>query len=153
MIINLRKRKEQHTSLYINGTQVERLKSFKVLGTYISEDLIWTHSTEQIVKKAQQRLFLLRKLRRFGLSSKCLSNFYRCAVESILTNSITVWYGNCTAKDRKALQRVIKTAQFICGAAFPPLQDIFNTRATKKGQNFIKDCTHCPHSCSLADAT
>lgn len=59
MIIDLRKRKEQHAPLYIDGTQVERVKSFKVLGTYISEDLTWTHNTQQIFKKAQQRLLII----------------------------------------------------------------------------------------------
>jgi len=31
---------------------------------------------------------------------------------------------NCTAKQRKALQRVIRSAQLISGAAFPSLQDV-----------------------------
>lgn len=140
MIINLRKRRDQHAPLYISGTQVERVKTFKLLSTHISKDLTWTHNTQQIIKKAQQRLFFPGKLRKFGLSSKLLSNFYRRTVESILKNSITVWYGNCSTKNRKALQCTIKTAKFICGAAFPPLQDIY-----KRAQNIIKDHTHPQH--------
>ncbi|KAK6293977.1 hypothetical protein J4Q44_G00348070 [Coregonus suidteri] len=31
--------------------------------------------------------------------------FYSCTIESILTGCITAWYGNCSASDRKALQR------------------------------------------------
>lgn len=49
MIIDARKRKEQLAPPYINGTEVERVKSFKVLGTYVSEDLTWTHNPQQIV--------------------------------------------------------------------------------------------------------
>ncbi|KAK0136250.1 hypothetical protein N1851_027855 [Merluccius polli] len=79
------------------------------------------------------------------MSSKILSNFYRCTVESILTSSITVWYGNCTAQDRKALQRVVKTAQHISGAAFHSLQDIYSTRVTRRAHNIIKDSTHPQH--------
>ena len=41
-----------------------------------------------MVKKAQQRLFNLRRLKKFGLAPKTLTNFYRC--------TITAWYGNCT---------------------------------------------------------
>jgi len=85
-----RRRRDQHAPLHIDRTQVERVKTFKLLGTHISEDFTWTHNTQQIVKKAQQRLFFLRKLRKFGLSTKLLSNFYRCTVESVLTNSIIV---------------------------------------------------------------
>ena len=142
MIIDPRRRRDLHGPLYIGEAQVERVKTFKFLGTHISEDLSWSHNTQHIVSKSQQRLYFLRKLRKFGLSTKLLSNFYRCTVESILTNSITVWFGNCTVQKRKALQRVIKTAQYICGTAFPSLQDIYKTRVTKRAHNIIKDTTH-----------
>jgi len=36
------------------------------------------------VKKAQQRLFLLRKLKQAGLPPELLGNFYRSVIESIL---------------------------------------------------------------------
>ena len=35
---------------------------------------------------------------------------------------ITAWYGNCSASDRKALQRVVQTAQYITGAKLPAIQ-------------------------------
>jgi hypothetical protein len=68
-----------------------------------------------VVKKAHQRLFNLRRLRKFGLSPKTLTNFYRCTIKSILSGSITAWYGNCTALKRKALQRVVQSAHHITG--------------------------------------
>lgn len=36
-------------------------------------------------------------------------------IENVLS-CFTVWYGNCSASDRKALQREVKTAQRITGA-------------------------------------
>ncbi|KAI3360253.1 hypothetical protein L3Q82_014562 [Scortum barcoo] len=41
-------------------------------------------NTAHLVKKAQQRLFFLRKLKRAGLSPQLLTNFYRATIESIL---------------------------------------------------------------------
>ncbi|KAI4883718.1 hypothetical protein NFI96_007205 [Prochilodus magdalenae] len=67
-------------------------------------------------------------------------------IESFLTSSITVVYRNCTAQDRKALQRVIKTAQSISGAAFPSLQDIYRTRVIRRAHSIIRDSTHPQHS-------
>jgi hypothetical protein len=46
--------------------------------------------------KAQQRLFNLRRLKKFGLATKTLTNFYRFTIESILSGCITTWYSNCT---------------------------------------------------------
>ncbi len=45
-----------------------------------------------------------------------------CTVESILTGCITAWFGNSTAGNRKALQRVVWTARHICWrwASLPP---------------------------------
>jgi hypothetical protein len=41
---------------------MERVKSFKFLGVHITEDLKWSLHTDSMVKKAQQRLFNLRRL-------------------------------------------------------------------------------------------
>jgi len=67
------------------------------------------------VKKAQQHLFFLRKLKRTEL----LKNFYSATIESILCLNATVWYGSCTAKERKDLARVVRTAQRITGCHLP----------------------------------
>jgi hypothetical protein len=50
------------------------------------------------------------------MGPQILKKFYSCTIESILTGCITALYGNCSASDRKALQRVVRTAQYITGA-------------------------------------
>ncbi len=96
-----------HTPITINKTPVERVNSFKFLGVHITEDLTWSAHTDAVLKKAHQRLFFLRRLRKFGKSPSVLRSFYSCTVESILTGCITAWFGNSTAGNRKALQRVV----------------------------------------------
>ncbi len=54
-----------HSSYDQWGTPVERVSSFKYLGVNISEDLTWTTHIQTQIKKARQRLYYLRKLRRF----------------------------------------------------------------------------------------
>uniref|UniRef100_A0A0S7ER42 PPUP7203 n=1 Tax=Poeciliopsis prolifica TaxID=188132 RepID=A0A0S7ER42_9TELE len=110
LIVDFRRNADLHPPIHIKGIAVECVNSFKFLGVHISEDLTWTTNCSKLVKKAHQRLFFMRTLRKNHLSSEILTNFYRCTIESILTNCITVWYGNCSVSDRKALQRVVKTA-------------------------------------------
>ena len=69
--------------------------------------------------RSVQSLFPLRKLKRFGMVPEILKRFYSCNIESILTGCITAWYGNCSASDRKALQRVVRTAQYIRLSSLP----------------------------------
>ncbi|KAK3510921.1 hypothetical protein QTP70_027108 [Hemibagrus guttatus] len=105
LIIDFRREKGRtNDPIHINGMAVECVSIFKFLGTHISEDLSWTTNTSSLVKKAHQRLFYLNTLKKNHLSSNIMVNFHRCAIESILTNCITVWYGNCSVTDRKALQ-------------------------------------------------
>ncbi|KAJ8407061.1 hypothetical protein AAFF_G00287370 [Aldrovandia affinis] len=122
-----------------------KTRLFKFLGVHISEDLSWTFNTSSLVKKAHQRLFFLRRLRKAHLSPQILVNFYRCAIESILTNSIMAWYGNCTASDRKTLQRVVKTAQRITGSSLPAIKSIHDRRCLRKAQSIIRDSSHPNH--------
>ena len=73
------------------------------------------------------------------------SNFYRCTIESILLGCITTWYDNCTAHNRKALQRVVQSAQCITGGKLPALQDTFSTRCHKNAKKIIKGNNHPSH--------
>eukprot|EP00061_Rhincodon_typus_P004017 g21565.t1 len=94
-----------------------------------------------MVKKAQ-RLFFLRQLRKFGMSTRTLTNFYRCTNESILSGCIMAWYGNCSAQDRKKLQKVVCTAQTITEANLASMDSIYTARCHKKADNIIKDPSH-----------
>jgi len=87
LIVDFRKKSGTPTPILIDGTEVERVTSFKFLGVHISEDLSWSLNTSTLVKKAHQRLFFLRRLKKAHLSPQILMNFYRCTIESILTNS------------------------------------------------------------------
>ena len=62
MIVDFRKQQREHPPIHIDGTVVERVVSFN-----------------------------LRRLKKFGLSPKALTNFYRCTIESILSGCITAW--------------------------------------------------------------
>ncbi len=91
LIVDFRKRHlRPYTPLMISGTPVERVSSFKYLGVNISEDLTWTTHIQTQVKKARQRLYHLRQLRKFRVSPRILKTFYSGTIESVLTLSV-VW--------------------------------------------------------------
>ncbi|KAK3547939.1 hypothetical protein QTP70_001328, partial [Hemibagrus guttatus] len=56
-----------------------------------------------------------------GLPSKVLKTFYTFTTDSILTGSVTAWFGNSTMQDRKTLQRVVRSAERSIRAKFPHL--------------------------------
>ena len=104
------RQEEEHAPLYINGSVVEKVSCFRFLGVNISNDLTWSAHTDKVVKAARKRLFYLRGLKKFDMDPVILTNFYRCTIESILTGCITVWYGSCTAKDRKVWSGLLSSS-------------------------------------------
>ncbi len=127
-------------------TPVERVSSFKYLGVNISEDLTWTTHIQTQVKKARLRLYHLRQLRKFRVSPAILKTFYSGTIESVLTQCISVWYGNSSSQDCKALHRVVRLAECISGSALPSLQDSYLKRCRSRAVKIIKDSNH-PSNC------
>ncbi len=120
---------------------MERVSSFKYLDVNISEDLTWTAHIQTQVKKARQRPYHLRQLRKFRVSPAILKTFYSGAIESVL-KCISVWYGNSSNQDCKAMQRVVRLAERISGSALPSLQDIYLKRCKSRAAKIIKDSNH-----------
>ncbi len=86
LIVDFRKRQQRpYTPLMVSGTPVERVGSFKYLGVNISEDLTWTAHIQTQVKKARQRPYQLRQVRKSRVSPAILKTFYSGAIESVLT--------------------------------------------------------------------
>ncbi len=81
LVVDFRRQSRVHTPISINKTPVERVNSFKFLGVHITEDLTWSTHTDAVLKKAHQRLFFLRRLRKFGMSpsirAATISRHYR----------------------------------------------------------------------------
>ncbi len=143
LIVDFRKRQQRpNTPLMISGTPVEKVSSFKYLGLNISEDLTWTAHIQTQVKKARHRLYHLQQLRKFRVSPAILKTVYSGAIESVLTQCISVCYGNASNQDCKALQRVVRLAERIWGSALPSLQDIYLKRCKSRAAKIIKDSNH-----------
>ena len=102
-------------------------------------NLSWSLNTAATVKKAQQRLYFIRLLRKSGLNQRPLTLAYSGLVESILTSGITVWYGNTTQAERRSLQWVIKTAERITGTTLPSMDFIYSQRCQKRAVRIIRD--------------
>ncbi|KAI4886294.1 hypothetical protein NFI96_002286 [Prochilodus magdalenae] len=146
MIVDFRRGRHAHLPLHVGGSAVEVVSSYRYLGVHLSNNLTWSNNTSSLVRKAHQRLYFLRRLRRAGLGSSVLTSFYRCVVESVLCSSINVWHGSCSAADRKALQRVVKAAQRSVGVSLPTTTDIYTSRCRKRATCIMKDPTHPAHS-------
>ncbi len=123
--------------LTIMNSTVTTVVPFRFLGTTISQDLKWDNHMESSVKKAQQRLYFLRQLRKFYLPQELLIQIYSAIIESVLCTSITVWFSSATKSDLRRLWMVVQTAERIIGTTLPAL---------KRAGKITLDPSHAAHS-------
>ena len=64
IIVDFRKKQPSHAPLLINNKAMEVVNSTKFLGMHITDNLIWSVNTAALVRKAQQRLHFLQRMRR-----------------------------------------------------------------------------------------
>ncbi len=146
MIMDFRRNSPALPPLIIMNSTVTAVESFRFLGTTISQDLKWDNHIESIVKKAQQRLYFFRQLRKFNLPQELLKQFYSAIIESVLCTSITVWFSSATKSDLRRLRRVVQTAERIIGTTLPTLQELYLSRVSKRAGKITLDPSHPAHS-------
>lgn len=90
MVIDFRSTGYQHhLPLVINDSEMVRVCSTKFLGTHLTGELTSRENTAAVVKKAQQCLHFLCRLKLVELPIPAMKLFYRNTMESILSYSIS----------------------------------------------------------------
>ena len=134
----------------LNNENLEIVKSTKLLGLIMSENLKWDENTNFLVKKAYKRMELLRKGAHFTVSKEEKRNIYVLYIRSILEQSCVVWHSSLTQDNENDLERVQKAAvKVILGKEYPENYeqalvradlDTLKERRTKLCKEFAKKC-------------
>ena len=110
MIFNFTKNFQFSTRLKIKNENIEVINSTKLLGTILSDDLKWDLNTDTLVKKANARMQLLRKVASFDAPVQDLKEIYILFIRSILEQSAPVWHSSITEENSNDLERIQKSA-------------------------------------------
>jgi hypothetical protein len=110
MLFNFTDKYQFTTRLQLNNQTVEVIDHTRLLGTVISDDLKWNLNTASIIKKANARMELLRKVASFGASLEDLKTVYILFIRSLLEQSATVWHSSLSQDNIEDLERIQKSA-------------------------------------------
>ena len=110
MIFNFSKKYQFCTSLTLNGQVIETLDKTRLLGTIVSNNIKWDENTAEIVKKANRRMELLRKVATFNPQVQDLKIIYFLFIRSILEQSAVVWHSSLSNENSIDPERVQKSA-------------------------------------------
>ncbi len=109
MIVSFRRAIEQPPpTLVVENISLERIKSHKVLGLTIQNNLKWDVHINEIVTKASKRLHILRVLKRSGVSPFHLLRVYFALIRSLLEYCCPVWHSSLTINLSDKIERVQK---------------------------------------------
>lgn len=113
MLINFTKNYQFVSRIKLNDSPLEQVKEANILGTIISDSLLWNANCARIVKKCNMRLQLLREVASFGTDVRMMKLIYIQIIRVILEGSCQVWHGSLTKKNRRDLERCQKLAMKI----------------------------------------
>ena len=131
--------------LRLNGQTVEQVEAFRYLGTDMDTHLSFSQHTDSVYKKAQQRLFLLRKLRSFDVKQDILTAVYKSLIESVLTFNITSWFALTSVKNKSKLSRIVNQGSKITGKTQTQLSVLHSQAVKRKAHLITQDPTHPLH--------
>ena len=110
MIFNFTEKYQFNTRLSIEDSKLEVQKKCKLLGVIITDNLRWDENTKYLVKRANARMEILRKLKSYNPPIRDLVTVYVLYVRSILEQSSNIWHSTLTNENRSDLERVQKNA-------------------------------------------
>ena len=96
--------------ILIDSAPVQSVESAKLVGVIIQKDLKWDENTNNILRKAQKRLYFLKRLKQAGTSKKDLFRFYTSIVRPVCEYAASVWATNLTQAHKDKLGKCSKAS-------------------------------------------
>ena len=127
MIFNFTEDFQFTTRMKLKGQNINEIENKKLLGTIVSNNLKWDMNTNDLVKRANARMQLLRKVAGFEASKDDLKLLYIQFVRNILEQSAVVWHSSITVENKESLERIQKSAvRIIMGNEYKNYEDSLN---------------------------
>ena len=73
-----------------DGEILEEVSEMKLLGVIVSSDLKWQKNTDYIVKKAMNRILILRRMKQLCVGEATLADYWRKEGRSMLELAVPV---------------------------------------------------------------
>jgi hypothetical protein len=94
----------------MNDSELERVSNTKLLGVILNNKLTWGDHIDYICKKASQRLFFIRLLKKANVPLSDIVLIYCSIVRAILEYACEVWHHSLTKRQTDSLEHIQKRA-------------------------------------------
>ena len=97
-------------SLTLDDVNIQQCDTVKLLGIFIQSNLKWDKHVNYIVKRANSRLHMLRKLKYHFLSTRDLVLIFTSFIRPTLEYAVPVWSSGITKQQCTTIERIQKRA-------------------------------------------
>ena len=95
-------------NLMLNGNIIKPETKIKLLGVYLTSDLKWTENTSNICSKINRKLYLINKLKYFGLQKEELVTAWKSILRPISEYAVPLWHSGLTEYDSDRIEMLQK---------------------------------------------
>ena len=142
LIIDFRTKDHVVEPLAIQGEHVDMVTNYTYLGSDVDNKLKGCDNVNKIYKKANKRLYFLRKLKNVNVDKSILTMFYKCIIQSVLTFCIACWYGSTSVSNKNKLNKIIKCARRLGCTNIEGLDVLYKNAVLMKMDKIVKDVEH-----------
>ena len=96
--------------LFLDDVEISPSECTKFLGIFIDNKLSFNSHVNSLVSKCNARLFLMRKLKTFGLNNDGLKTFYVSNIRSVMSYAAPAWYTLLSNTNKQRLERIQRSA-------------------------------------------
>jgi hypothetical protein len=93
----------------VEASGVQTMEEMKLLGLVVRNDLSWKSNTENMIKKAYNRLWMVKRLKTKGANQEDLTDIFVKQVRSVLEFGAPVWNSSLTQDEGANIERVQKS--------------------------------------------
>ena len=120
---------------------LEIVKTTKLVGVTLTSDLKFHQHVQIIVKKAYKKIWMLRRLKDFGVKQKDLLEIYKTEIRSSLEYCVPAWNSALTEEDKSEIERVQKTAlKIVFGDEYNDYKNALDLSQLESLEKEEKDC-------------
>ena len=97
-------------NLTLNGNVIENCTRIKLLGVIITNDLKWSDNVQHICDKVNRKLYILSKLKKFGLKTEELIVVWKTILRPLTEYATPLWHSGLTEGESYMLETLQKKA-------------------------------------------
>ncbi len=108
LVIDFSKPNHSLPPITIEGEEIERVQTSKLLGVHLSYDLKWHTHVYEIVKSASKKMYLVSQLKRAGVPPEDIITIFVSVIRPKLEYACPVWHTSLTDEDCKLIESIQK---------------------------------------------